>query len=593
MMNDNYFFGRARELERLRQDVFFPSGGDYGRYFSLCGPHGIGKTYLIHQLMEEYEAAMEGEEDRRSFCFYRQLPNSGSEDPLVDFKCRLLSDLADALPLELLRKSLTAIQGDEKKLWKAQNALENLEIAYALVGPEGMCDPEDKNRYRWWSREIDKCFESDTDISVFQMYTILGFRVILLLDEFDRAENGFPSGDIFQWLFSLSNKSSTGRNLNLSIGVISRRRPATFTGSMNDGSDFEAAYPPMVLSGFSNDDLDGPEGYFASFGRPLSEAVKSRIQFYCGRHPALLMDMRREVLRSQDPEPDVDAIWNSSPSFARVYNKMCGQMESDSLRHRFDVTLMDAFMYRFVYFAGAEDAVSARDPDQQLYAEKLVDAGFAIRPDWSRSCLEDGQGRYYPDIFFRAGEKDRNAAREPLFCEPLSPFFLSYVQSRWKPEKGKGAAQHLGWTEQALRHFLADRLKSRYKTYWNEAVRAVFNPAFKGGFNKMDTFLKNLEKLASENHYTGELSSLDVLSFNDYYAVLQFHWDTLFQKDFASYGAPDQLPLNALREDFRFLTNCRNAKAHENLKVLNASSIQRVQKVCTLLDAIIEGNTAG
>ena len=174
-------------------------------------------------------------------------------------------------------------------------------------------------------------------------------------------------------------------------------------------------------------------------------------------------------------------------------------------------------------------------------------------------------------------------------CEPLSPYFLVFIENRWKPERGKGAAQHLGWTERALRTYIEGKVRAKYKEYWGAAVKAAFsqNP---DTIRKIDNFMKANEEVAQANNYTGKLSNLDVLSFENYYTILEYFWSTFFQNDFANYGTSRSAPLVELKNDFDFLYTCRNAKAHENLFILSTESLRRVEKVCSKLDAIIESS---
>ena len=63
MRHNPLFIGRTEEIARLQRDVFDPPTGDYGSCIALCGPHGIGKTFLLNHLIRKFEEEMDQKEE--------------------------------------------------------------------------------------------------------------------------------------------------------------------------------------------------------------------------------------------------------------------------------------------------------------------------------------------------------------------------------------------------------------------------------------------------------------------------------------------------------------------------------------------------
>ena len=463
---------------------------------------------------------------------------------------------------------------DEFDLEDRETALEALRTAYELPDQQ-------PNRgapgYESWCGKVSRCMQPSGMSSIFANYTLLGIRVILVMDEFDRAAKSYPQGDIFQWLFSLSNKSSAGSHLNLSIVLLSRRRVGKIAHHMEEGSSFESAYPPHPLRGFSNKDL---EQYFSSYeelpcGLP-NESQRRRILYRCGRHPALLMSMRKEAAKLDTPDWSVDQVWRANPGrFQSVYEKMCTQLQSEKTSRMANTTMMDAMIYQFEFFT----------VDNESYHERLIDAGFATSVLDKDAVRNPANGTLcYPDIFVLAGSKEIADSTQPILCEPLSPYFLDYIRLIWKPDRQNSVADYLELTERALRVFLADGLKKRYGDKWKTAVETALP------LTNKQSYLDRLQDVAALNGYTGDLSMLDVLSFTDYMNIIRANWTGLFERCFTSYNTAATRSITALGQAMNYLRDCRNTSAHGSIKVLNSQQLSKLQETCDKLNEVISGN---
>ena len=193
--------GRKEQISILNKTIFAVDEASYGENCSICGPHGIGKTFLIDFLRQTFEQRHRHQFFPHEYCFYREIENNENKT-LLDFKVRLLREFRKRIPMTKLECEFGSCQDDY-----AEDTLYELKYVYELLDRQ---PNRGEPGYDSWCGEIDSAMDPQTSESVFYNYTKLGIRIILILDEFDRAEKGYPLGDIFQWLFSLSNKSSGG-----------------------------------------------------------------------------------------------------------------------------------------------------------------------------------------------------------------------------------------------------------------------------------------------------------------------------------------------------------------------------------------------
>ena len=133
MKQNAVFIGRKDLLDKFRTEVFFVSPEEYGSCAALCGPHGIGKTYLINKLMSEFESAMGRGDSKKAYCFYTSVRITESEDPLLDFKIELLRKISQTIPIERVERSLTDFDPDSFEYELAQEDLKCLQTAYNTV----------------------------------------------------------------------------------------------------------------------------------------------------------------------------------------------------------------------------------------------------------------------------------------------------------------------------------------------------------------------------------------------------------------------------------------------------------------------------
>ena len=573
------FIGRERHINKLNKDIFAFPHEDKGECISIYGPHGIGKTFLIHEMCIRFSKKTQNNQYPKEYVVNYEINNSDTD--LVDLMKNLLKKISDTIDDDILEHALSCI-GDTFDKKVAKKAVDILKDIYRL--PEEQPNTEDKE-YGHWRDRIYRSLGSDGRYSIFKNYTQLGIRVILTFDEFDRAYNRFPKGDIFTWLYSLSNKSSAGMDLNMSIILISRKRVGLIAHHMEDGSNFEDAYPPYLIGGF---DLDELGVYFQTYkdlymGIPTDD-IKKTIMFLCGRHPGLLMKMRKELER-EDGVVDantVERVWYLNRRiFHSVYERMCNQLQNEMVGSKSNISLMDAMQYQFELFATMSDS------NNNEYSSSLIDSGYATSMHYERPQVdEESECLYYPDIFVLSGVKKIQDARIPLNCEPLSPYLLQYLNIVWKPDRTKGTADHLGITERKIRAYLHRCLEMIYQSGWEDHARNILSRSNKGKL----AYYRSLKKMVEKNGYDGKVTILDVMGFGDYFDLIKENWDDMFKNDFNNYGEngiSDSERLDYIKSDMEFLRTCRNAASHQNIIILNNEQLERIDSICSMLDNIV------
>ena len=530
------FIGREEELDRLRKDVFFVQPGKQGYCYSLIGLNGIGKTTLIRQLGEEF---LENTPEN-TFYFATVL-----EDGITywSFWTNMIRRFADDIDEEYIAQLVPAPNMAQR------NAIKKIKNIYRLVEANTESLQSDQFRAQLTAGLDD----------IFKYYKVLGVRIIITIDEFDRAQSIFTNGQFFQRLFDLTPKGSLTK-LDLSIITISRRRVSTIAHHMQEGSNFEDAFPPLALKGFNDQDL---EVYFSSYQELpcglLSEEAQRQILYLCGRSPGLLMGLRHEFEVMREPTTDISWIYAEHGQFIKnAYSRMLTLMETSFADRAHQKPLLDVFIQHFIG--------PAYDDNFDVELPLLYDHGFV-----TKATAEN-------NIFIRSGARqsvDNPQDGTAMTYEPVAPYFVEYIKYSVIPDALSNLAGLLIKAEKLVRSVIEKEMRAAYADTWETIVNRYAC--------KKNYYLVSLQVKVLQNDFTGSsISKLNVISFKEYYYIINDHWN-LFSKYFTGYSSK-----NELFSAMSMLSESRNDSAHLNLAVYNADSRRKLKEACSFFISCLE-----
>lgn len=525
------FIGREDELYRLRHDVFFVSPNSTGSCYSLVGLNGIGKTTLIRKISEEFNAARPA----NAFLFSTDITAGIT---FWTFWARLVLKFSKSITRDVLTRAAAAAGYD--------NTDEIMEI-YDFFR-ENMAFTETPEL-----RSQAIIYLSD----LFPRYSEMRIRIILTIDEFDRAQSVFPDGQFFQFLFGLTPKG-TLTALDLSIMTISRRRVCTIAHDMQEGSNFEDGFPPLVLKGFNVGELDE---YFRTYEQlpcgPLPEEARKEILYLCGRSPGLLMRLRHEFEVMREPRADIGWIYAEHGQFIKTaYDRMITLMKGTYADRAQKKTLLEVFIQKFIG--------PAYDDNFDVELPLLYDYGFVMK------------GTAENNIFSLSGMPLQDEGRaESVIYEPIAPYFVEYVKHTVLSEELSVYAGLLTRAETLIRKIIQKEMCEAYPENWEEQINRYAG--------KKDYYLESLQVKALQNDFSsGSISKLNVISFKEYYYIISDHW-SIFSKYFTKYSGK-----SALFSAMSLLSEGRNDSAHLNLVVYNGESRRRLRETCSFFISCLE-----
>lgn len=539
MTSQKLFIGRTSELRRLRNDVFFVEPESYGYCYSLIGLNGIGKTTLIGRLGEEfYEHTPEN-----TFYFATVL-----EDGITFWS--YWTNLLQRFSEEIDEKYISSMLSKPTILQK--NAIKKIKSLYDLVNSDSDQMTTDAYRLKLTRYLGD----------LFRYYTVIGVRIIITIDEFDRAQSIFTNGQFFQHLFGLTPKGSL-TPLNLSIITISRRRVSTIAHHMQEGSNFEDAFPPLSLKGFNNEEL---RRYFTTYETLscgiLSEDVQKQILYLCGRSPGLLMGMRHEFEVMDEPCMDIGWIYAEHGQFIKnSYSRMITLLESTFADRSHKKQLLEVFIQKFIG--------PAYDDNFDVELPLLYDFGFVTK------------GTSHSNIFMMSGMQppDKELQTEnDIIYEPIAPYFIEYIKYTIIPNDLLGLSGLLIKAEKLVRQLIENEMRTCHPDTWEDIIN--------GYAGKKDYYLETLQVKALQNDFSASsISKLNVISFKEYYYIMNDYW-SLFSHYFKSYPSK-----NALFAAMSLLSESRNDSAHLNLIVYNGENRRKLRETCNEFIACLESGT--
>jgi len=138
--------------------------------------------------------------------------------------------------------------------------------------------------------------------------TAKGYRLIILIDEFDNAKDIFKLQD-FQFLREIS------YNLETKIGIVTISRKTIQELEPDNGSlsNFYQIFDELRLKLFTNDDLSLYWERLKNLGLKVSDNYIDNLIFYSGKHPFLLDLINYSIFNKiEQTEINLDEVFNST-----------------------------------------------------------------------------------------------------------------------------------------------------------------------------------------------------------------------------------------------------------------------------------------
>lgn len=166
-------------------------------------------------------------------------------------------------------------------------------------------------------------------------FTTNGFRLILIIDEFDNASDIFNLQD-FQFLREIS------YNIETKIGIVTVSRKTIQELEPDNGSlsNFYQIFDELRLKLFSDDDLLLYWQRIKSLGINVSETYNNNILYFTGKHPFLLDLINYSIFnRIEQSEINLDEIFNSTLDELKLklyneYESILKLMEQENLDNK-------------------------------------------------------------------------------------------------------------------------------------------------------------------------------------------------------------------------------------------------------------------
>ena len=520
-MLNTLFIGREEACKRLKKDVFLVEDSSYGRCYSLIGPNGIGKTTLAKHLAEEFKKVSPS----NTYYFSTVLEENSS---FYSFWTSLVLSFYEEININELERTP---RYDERLVKKIT------EIYLFFNENIGNID-NDNRRMGIANRHLNR---------IFQYFTELGIRIIITIDEFDRASSIFKNSHFYERLFGLTSKGAA--DLNLSIITISRKSISTIVANlMPEGSSLEDAYPPYPLRGFINDEM---EEYFSTYGEigveKLPADIKQQIVYVCGRHPGLLMHLRHEIELTDEKENI--SFFNSKywAILEATYKRLCTLLSTEYVDQQKEISCMSVFIQKFIGPAYMDNL------DEKV--EKLYNLGLITK------CQQNEK-----NIFELSGMKEYRD-KGNLEYEPLSPHFVEYIKHFYMPHDLNSLEGLLRNVEIEIRNLILNVFTKVYPENWKYEIEKIC-PQKVGFYN-------SLRQTAADNEAEIRglfFSMLDVLSFKEYKMILE-------KPEFNNYLSV-LIKDKDFNDDMTMLYDCRNSSDHRNLRVLNKENRDRLRTTC-------------
>lgn len=362
----------------------------------------------------------------------------------------------------------------------------------------------------------------------------IGYRMLLVLDEFDHARHLFKGNTAFQRLRELADYPDYG----FSLVLTSRRSIRDIEQLAGSTSPFHNIFQVQRLAMFNDEDLAIYFSRFSEIGIPISEEDKKRVLFYCGAHPYLLEMLGWEIVerfrQNQAHGIDIDGAADAiDQSFFEHYDDMIRLLREDE-------TLNNLFQILF------GPVIDIKPTD----VTELENYGLI-------KSTEEGNYVAYSEHF-----------HDYLKLHERSAEFTDEIWPIWRE------------TEKALREVITITMSGVYGDDWitelekgRSNLRKIFDACREAQQKEEKTFSERASKNLIDFTYPADLFTIIFSK-----GLWKQHFEPLFGHT-----------TNYWEQRKQLLSKCRNPLAHNRSETLKPHEFKTIEAYCTeILDILSE-----
>lgn len=395
-------------------------------------------------------------------------------------------------------------------------------------------------RLNWLSDEVqelaDYVLETEDSWDEIKDFFIevkeIGYRMLLILDEFDHTRHLFKGNTAFQRLRELADYPDYG----FSLVLTSRRNIRDIERLAGSTSPFHNIFQVQRLAMFNDEDLKIYFSLFSSIGLQITDTDRERILFYCGTHPYLLEMLGCEIVemfrQNREQKADIDKAADTVlQSIFEHYDDMIRLLREDGALNK----LLQ------ILFGPVIDV-------KQTDVTELQNYGLI-------QLTENGAYTAYSDHF-----------HDYLKLHERSTEFTDDLWPVWRD------------TEKALREVITTAMFAEYGDNWIEELG-------KGRSNLKKIFDRCRDAQQKEKESFGDRASQNLLDFTypaELFTIIcaKGLWQSHFQRIFGHNP-------NHWEHRKQLLAKCRNPLAHNRSEVLQAHELKTVEAYCQEILSIL------
>ena len=626
----------------VKKNIFVTKPGT-GRNHCLMGIHLVGKSTLVS------DWAIQWENDRKA-CIQETL-NSAAGKTTYNFfqkekiyELRELPELAKIfyfedqvfhLGFDKLNKILTDIKNGVLVCQsdKSPYYYEKKRKDYIIRTKDGFAIKITESEHKKAVEEIESVysyFSSKEPVfskenwmkttekieKLFRAFTILGFHIILIFDEFNKGETGKQISrrgenksksdqeskeaylNLLRKLYPYEIEAGAVTNrrwYNLSMLIVSRQEMGMITGEKDD--DF--LFSPWCLDGFSNSQLEeyierlkrkeknGISPY-AVINEVLGEKKAKKTMIHCcGRHPGLwgqMWDVLNMTYDAYLQDKDVETMFytlfrrKSNDFFEHVIALM--RNTNERIDDREERSALKIFIHHFVDKAMYPIPNDKENKDLLKYLEMMEKQGFISARNALNSfqVLEDKvergmclEAKYTFEV--------RNEIKNLLGYEMHSPYFTEYINSNWRKIIGYDKVDLENISEKCeleVRKLLDCVYKTRYgQENWLIKIKNRLSD-----LKKKFWYLEVCKQCADESVSFAQKEAetikakhtpWDSLAYSDYGDLLKMH-SYVFEKVLGMWVEEERFSDATFKKDMIRMADIRNTFAHK--KAYNTENLE-------------------